>query len=173
MFKIIKEYPNYKIDRDGNVYSCYKYKTSKVHNEWRKVKPVLDKGIGYFIVTLCHNGKRSNKFIHRLIAEAFIPNEELKPVVNHKDGIKTNNIISNLEWCTIKENNQHAIAMGLTTFTHSEKCVDQFDLITNKLIESFKSLRYAYEKTGVQKQNISKVCRGIRKHAGGYFWKYK
>lgn len=169
----IKGFPNYKIDKLGNVYSNYKPKTNITTDTWRRLEPVLDKGIGYYLVTLCYEGKQKNKFIHRLLAESFIENPECKPVVNHKDGVKTNNSISNLEWCTVKENSQHAVSTGLTTYEHCETPVLQIDLVSNKVIAEFKSQKVAYDKTGVQKQNISKVCRGIRKHAGGYFWKYK
>lgn len=169
----INGFPNYKIDRHGNVYSNYKPKTSITTNHWIKLSQVLDKGVGYFIVTLCYNGKHTNKFIHRLLAEHFIDNPDNKPVVNHKDGNKKNNKLENLEWCTVKENSQHAVDLGLTTYTHSETPVLQLDLTSGNVIAEFKSQKEAYDKTGVQKQNISKVCRGIRKHAGGYFWKYK
>jgi uncharacterized protein YerC len=171
--KEIEGYPNYRVDIDGKVYSNYIPKTSKTGDEFREIKQVLDKGVGYYIVTLCYNGKRRNHFIHRLVATAFINNPENKPVVNHKDGDKTNNSISNLEWCTHQENAQHAVSFGLTTFTHCEVAILQIDLESNKVIAEFKSQKEAYDVTGIQKQNISKVCRGLRKHAGGYYWKYK
>lgn len=63
---------------------------------------------GYHIVTLCKQGQFTAKSVHRLVAEAFIPNLDNKPHVNHIDGDKQNNHVSNLEWCTARENNEHA-----------------------------------------------------------------
>ncbi len=71
------------------------------------------KGNGYYRLTLQHEGHISPYSVHRLVAEAFIPNPENKPCVNHKNAIKTDNRISNLEWCTYSENNTHAFKMGL------------------------------------------------------------
>jgi len=68
---------------------------------------------GYKIVVLFKNGIRKNKKVHRLVAESFKPNPLNKPCVNHIDGDKHNNCPSNLEWCTVAENNLHSINKGL------------------------------------------------------------
>ena len=173
--QIIPDFPEYKINEKGEVFSRYKFKTSTITNDWRPVKHVLDKKIGYFLVTLV-NAKtkvRKNQFIHRLLAQAFIPNSLNKPHVNHIDGNKQNNCMSNLEWNTCKENAQHAVNLGLTTFTHSEKEVSQIDLVTGCVLRDFKSLQEAETITGVARQNISKVVRGLRNKAGNFGWKYK
>ena len=84
--------------------------------------PVLRKGVmltpqkdkdGYLIVGLKMGGKEYKAKVHRLVAEAFIPNTKNKPIVNHLDGDKGNNAVNNLEWCTVKENSHHARDTGL------------------------------------------------------------
>lgn len=174
MEHIIPDFPEYKINDKGEVFSLYKYKTNIITDTWRPVKWVLDKGVGYYLVTLVNatTKKRSNRFIHRLLAQAFIPNPDNKAHVNHKDGNKTNNALSNLEWNTPKENSQHAVDNGLTTYTHCEKAIIQCDKDTHEELRAFKSGREAYEATGVARQNISKVLCGKRKSAGGFYWKY-
>lgn len=67
---------------------------------------------GYYIVSLSKDNKQTNKYIHRLIAEAFLPNENNLPVINHINGDKTDNGLENLEWCTKRRNIEHAIETG-------------------------------------------------------------
>jgi hypothetical protein len=76
------------------------------------MKPPVNQ-YGYEYVSLWKNGKRKNIQIHRLVAIAFLDNPENKPMVNHIDGNKRNNHVSNLEWCTRQENTDHAVKFGL------------------------------------------------------------
>lgn len=130
--KIIPEFPNYRIFEDGRVESNFKFKTNIPCDTWRAVKPIYDKSCGYMIVTLCSGtGIRKNKRLHRLLCEAFKPNPEDKKHVNHINGIKLDNSLTNLEWSTEKENAQHAVDTGLCDAGRikQEVKINQFDLL--------------------------------------------
>ena len=109
--------------------------------------------------------------VHRLVATAFIPNPNNLKTVNHKDEVKTNNEISNLEWMSIKDN--------LNYGTHNKrmaeslsKQVQMFDKSTGELLGTFPSLIEAERVTGIDHSNISSCCLGKLKSAGGYKWRY-
>lgn len=95
----------YQVSSNGNVRSL-KYGKERI------LKP-FSNGTGYLSVDLCCECIEDYRRIHRLVAEAFIPNPNNLPFINHKDGIKTNNVVSNLEWCTPSENVKHAYKTGL------------------------------------------------------------
>lgn len=128
----------------------------------------------YFVVSFKQpDGKKAkNYFVHRLMAETFIPNPENKPQINHIDGNKQNNMLSNLEWVTIQENAQHAVRTGLDKKDACCKPIQQFTM-DGRLIAEYGSIAIAYKTTGIQQTNIAKVCRGERHMAGGYHWKFK
>jgi hypothetical protein len=116
------------------------------------------------------NGKTRTTNIHRLVAKSFIKNDDkTKIVVNHKDGNKLNNNVSNLEWCTYKENTQHALKNNL-----AKKNCKRVDKLTmdGKFIKTYDSIKSAEEDTGVSNKHISTVCRGKRKSTGGFKWRY-
>jgi hypothetical protein len=144
------------------------------HGEVRrtKTKRVLKpcNRVGYPSITLCKNNKKTTANIHRLIALTFITNIENLPVVNHKNGIKSDNKVINLEWCTYKTNTSHAITTKLTK--PSTKMVEQYSYDGTQLIETFNSIREAEKKTGVGNRMISQVCRGKQPTAHGWRWKY-
>lgn len=112
MLKPIKNFEGYLISsEDGSIYSNVKGKNMF------KLK-TYTKPDGYLAVSLWDTAKRGQKkrktfLVHRLVAETFIPNDNNKPTVNHKDGIKTNNSVDNLEWTTSHEQNVHSFANGL------------------------------------------------------------
>lgn len=103
MEKIIKDLENYSIDEQGVVRNIVK-------GTVKSVRP--NKQTGYLQVDLWKNNMSHKKYIHRLIAEAFIPNPLNLPQVNHKDKNTFNNDVSNLEWCTCSQNHKHAFANG-------------------------------------------------------------
>lgn len=160
-FVKIEGFDNYEVSNLGKVRNI---------KSGRILKPSLNKN-GYLRLWLCKNNKRKHLYLHRIIATAFIDNPDEKPCVNHIDENKLNNDLSNLEWCTVRENLIH----GTRTKRAAEKCfkkVIQLDLNDNVLNE-FESMVQAEQETGVSRRNISSCCNGKRKSAGGYKWMKK
>lgn len=110
----------YQITRTGKARSLDRYIRAPQSGGKRKIKgrqlrPYLMKDpCGYYILSLSVDGRQTHLLLHRALAQTFIPNPENKPEVNHIDGVKTNNDLGNLEWCTHKENARHAYDLGLT-----------------------------------------------------------
>ena len=114
-------------------------------------------------------GRRHLHFqVHRLVALAFCLKKQGKNYVNHIDGNPTNNKASNLEWCTQKENMQHAVSYKL--WNGYKRTVKQ--IFPDGSTQEFLSLKEAERATGIKSQNIGAVCKTIRSHAGGYHWEY-
>ena len=103
-FYQMEEFPKYLISPLAKIYGI---KSKKI------LKQQINQGTNYFYISLLtKSSKRRTRPVHRLVAETFVPNFDNKPQVNHKDGNPHNNIFSNLEWVTGKENIQHAIDIG-------------------------------------------------------------
>lgn len=132
---------------------------------------------GYFKVCVKINGIYKQKFIHRFIAELFIPNPENKPQVNHKNGIKTDNRVQNLEWATALENNIHAYKTGLKVLPKGKddkrsKPIIQFS-ISGEFIREWESSRHPERELGFRQGCIMNCISGIQKSAHGFIWKRK
>ena len=134
---------------------------------------------GYLQVILCMKQKRKVFSIHRLVAQAFIPNPNNLPQVNHKNENKTDNNIQNLEWCTANYNNNYGQRNKKIKENHNsiiynsvKKPVIQYDKSMNK-IKEFESITEASKITKINLSTISCVCSKKRKTAGGYVWRFK
>lgn len=165
---------NYTINPDGSIISIGR----NGNNGSRELTQFKDKS-GYLRVSIWVENKSYQKLAHRLVAEKFIPNPENKPCVNHKDGIKTNNCVINLEWCTVSENTKHAYDTGLITHWNKNNLdgnspksivISQYSK-DGKFINTFGSMRLASRTIGVQMSSISQCINNKLKTAGGFVWK--
>lgn len=179
-WKPILESSKYEVSSLGNIRSIDKVSINArtpnliIHG---KVSKLCLTCHGYYRKTIFVDGKKHNLMPHRAVAQAFIPNPENKPCVNHINGVKTDNRVENLEWCTYSENTIHAYATGLkfakrqeySSYVTNVGCI-QLDSDGN-IINTFISRRDASRITGIPHQNISYAINGKYKKAGGYFWK--
>ena len=138
----------------------------------RILKLTKDKD-GYFFVNLYKNNKSKTFKVHRLVAEAFLPNSDNLPLINHKDEDKSNNIVSNLEWCDVKYNTNYGtrnkrIGKSNTNGKRS-KPVLQYTL-DGKFVREWESYREC-KRNGFN--HVSECCRGKLKSCGGFIWRYK
>ena len=166
IWKTIEDYENYMVSNLGRVYS----KRSK-----RYLKSSLtSSGKGYQHISLCKDGKAKSFMIHRLVAEAFIPNPDNLPCVNHKDENKMNNCIDNLEWCTAQYNNTYGTIIQRTKKKIS-KVVEQYTL-DDEFVAEYQSTKEAGKQFGKNAcMLIQKVCSGYKTFhtAYGFKWRYK
>lgn len=196
MIILIKDFPNYTINSNGEITSI-----ERRHPRWGTIiknKPKImspsytGKYRNYLSIRLTGLDGFSKTFkVHRLVASHFIPNPENKPQVNHIDGNPSNNDVSNLEWCTNGENQVHAYSTGLKknnagknnpmfgkqgaykgkrgdNHNRSTRVV-QLDLQGTPL-NGFESGMLAAEAVNGNSSNIMKVCKGTLKQSSGFKW---
>lgn len=143
------------------------------------IKLQRQKSNGYLIVDLYKDNIPKTYHVHRLVADAFIPNPDGKETVNHKDGIVTNNALGNLEWATPREQNLHFYRNGLKTQYSIQKAIRAMNaaqmkcvrcIETGTVYESVESAARALGRNGGSL--ISACCRGRRRMAYGHTWEY-
>lgn len=192
----------YQVSNLGRVKSLERKTYDTVRKYTRKIEErILKLRLGtpkYYSVILTQKGIQKIFRVHVLVATAFIPNPNNYPVVNHKNGIKTDNRSENLEWCTYKHNSQEALRLGLTKssiqnlkrwngcfgYKHNKsKAVKQIDIVTMEIISTYGSCKEAERETGINASSIGNCCnhRSFKdrngkmyetKTAGGYKWEF-
>lgn len=150
------------ISDEGTVFSFVSNRLIKLEKE----------STGYIRVTLWNRDNGKHFLVHRLVAKAFIENPENLCQINHKDGNKTNNMVSNLEWCNRQQNMKHAYDNGLIkprTTKVSQRTPG------GELIRVWDSIKEACDALHLNHSNIVTVCGGLtnRKLVGGYSWRYE
>ena len=159
-WKDIKGYEGlYQVSTMGRVRSFHNYGGVK-----ERILRLKKGKSGYLSVALSKNGTYEYVFIHRLVAQAFVPNPDGKPVVNHKNEIKTDNRVENIEWCTVLYNNNYGTRNQRAVESKKKKvmCIE-----TGAVFDSIKSAEALTRITG-----IHKAAKGKQKTSGGYHWRY-
>lgn len=178
IWKDIKGYEgSYQVSNLGNIKSLDRevFQKNKNGNIQRHVYrgKLLKKQVqrnGYEVVNLYKQMKMSKKLVHRLVATEFIENKNGYGYINHKDNNKRNNNVSNLEFCSQKDNIKYAYDFGKKIPPHMKKVIQKDD--NNEIIKEFISIQEAERQTNIKASNISKCCRKLRNKAGGYKWQY-
>lgn len=182
MGEIVSGWPRYEVERDGtirNILTGRELKQTKTPTGYPTVELFGD------------NGRHKRLTVHRLVAIAYVPNPNNYPCVNHKDESRDNNNADNLEWCTHKYNSNYGTAKerarkGLERFRRSEKCKEigrnlgksnckpvlQFTR-DGAFVAHYESALTAQREIGANNAHIIECCKGKRKTANGFVWKYE
>jgi hypothetical protein len=156
-WKIIPNYPDYKISNHGEVYSI---KLKRLLNPNKNLN-------GYFRINLIKNGKRHNNYIHRLVFDSFVGIKNIKNHIDHIDRNIINNHISNLREATPQENSLNRVITNKRTFP-----ILQYSL-NDEFIKEWNSPKEIKESLNIQSTNVLKCCMEERIKAGNFKWKYK
>lgn len=158
----------YQVSNLGRVRSLGRYVSNnpngkkKRYIEGRVLIP-NDNSKGYKYVCLSVEQKHAHKYVHRLVAEAFLSNPHHYEQINHKDENKWNNNVNNLEWCNSQYN---------MDYSRSREVI-QIDRNTNEIVGVFKSAREAGRQTECISSSIVLVCNKVWKHTHGFLWKWR
>lgn len=166
----------YMVSNMGRVKSLNYHRTGKE----KILKPVKQNN-GYLTVTLCKNSEQKIFAVHRLVAEAFIDNQDNKPCIDHINAIRDDNRVENLRWCTYKENINNPISkkrildnspvVKFGKYNCNSKPVYQYSL-DDKFIRKWNCIRDVERELGFDNGNISKCCLGKKQTCGGYKWRH-
>ena len=163
----------YKVSNKGNIKSVGRFveynkhhKHTKQFRKSKKLTQVIMKN-NYLRVEMSKNNVHKLILVHRIVEQAFIPNQLNKKQVNHINGIKTDNRVENLEWATCKENMKHAWDHNL--YKNNKPILQIKDGI---IVAEYRSA-YECRKLGYSPQGIGKVALGKRKSAYGFQWRFK
>lgn len=164
VFKNIKGYEGlYQIGNEGTIKSLW-YGKERILKQYKNVN-------GYLYVILCKNSQKKTYKVHRIVAEHFIPNPDNLPQVNHKNEIKTDNRVENLEWCDAKYNANYGSCQQRRAGKLAKQVL-QYTL-DGEFVAEYPSASDANRKTGYNFSKIAACCRNDRKTAYGYKWRYK
>ncbi len=186
IWKTINGYSNYQVSSLGRVKSLSRVKTGR--NKFKKIlfktkDKVLKNTLlntGYLQTNIYSDLGVPKKFsVHRLVGIYFIPNPDNKTMINHKDGVRNNNSLENLEWCTLSENIKHAYdILGAVPYTRgrfgkeSPKSIPVVQKsLDNNIIKKWDSGMDAV-RSGFKSSSITRCCRGESKTHYGYKWEY-
>ena len=178
----IEEYKGlYQVSDCGRVKSLDRWITHKGSKHFVKgrILKLCKANTGYMAVGLFKNGKGNWYLVHRLVAEAFLDNPDNLPCINHKDEDKTNNNVTNLEWCSYRYNANYGTKMkrisdklkGVNN-TKLSKTVYQYTL-DGEFVKEWPSVNEIKRQIGYDCTSISACCRGKCKSAYKYIWRYK
>lgn len=163
MWKPIEGASRYLVNEKGEIKSTIRniiLKQYKASNNCRMVNIYFDDGSHKYMT------------VHRIVANAFIPNPDNLPQVNHKDENRDNNSVMNLEWCDGKYNSNYGTGHARQTMACSKPVIQK--TLDGEFIAYYPSGNEAGRRTGVRSSTISAVCRGEKWHhtAGGFLWEY-
>lgn len=175
IWRPVKDYDGYEVSNQGRVRSKYRVLTPTPTNK------------GYLRVNITKNGKSKSYRVHRLVAQAFIPNPDNKPQVDHINTDKSDNRVENLRWVTGPENCQNELTSkhnsqrqigeknhmyGKTgKNNHSSKAIIQYDT-DGYMLRKWDSMMDVERELGIYSTQISAVCKSKKTTAGNYVWKY-